>query len=473
MEKVNLFISYSHVDKDYLPELFKYVNEANCPQIQIWTDQQIALGQVWNDQIKNSLDTADIVLLLVSQDFLNSVYIVDNELTEAFKRHEEKKATVIPIFLRYCLLDNFKQITNLQGYPDMRTPIAEAGVMKDRFYITIVQKLNETANAIIREKNIAKSQAANTGDANSSRAMQISELRNSLKIFVSIPSSPAGATLRTNFLSNAAAKIKNDLWPYMITPTAEEAAAAAGNLQGVSLNTFIPGCIYYILIAGSAADLKSDLFMLQYNAAKQAAAMSTFNRMILWFTDPSSQDGLEALEEPLKTALQQIPAIVGPGYESVFDMITQMDKGKEKTLTELAKTFSPVKKVFMFYDFEKDNDSDLRIQLRKKLQEDKQFVISDPADEGFEEQKLAVADCDAAIIYYGADSDSGWYKARERIILKAGNIKIGGRVAFVDGAAEPDIERKIDRDVSINEVITIKGQKELDSRVTEFKNSLK
>ena len=465
MDKVTLFISYSHIDKDYLPELFKYVNDTNCPQIQIWTDLQISLGDVWNDQIKNSLDSADIVLLLVSQDFLNSVYIKDNELTDAFKRHEEKKATVIPIFLRYCLLDSYKQITNLQGFPDMRTPLAEAGVMKDRFYSTIVQKLNQVAAEIITERNIAVSQAATTGDANSGKALEIEQLRGNKKIFLSVPASLTGIALRKNFIINADGKIKYEHWPYVLAPGFEEAAA--------SFDSFISGSIYFIHIIGSPEDLSSDLFKLQYKKAKDASTGSKFNRNILWFADATVQLSLNELDEGLKTELQQISAIVGADNQGIFDMIDQFDTAKEKKLTELVKTFSPIKRVFMFYDFDKDNDSDLRIQLRKKLQEDKQFTVSDPADESFEEQTKAMQDCDAAVIYYGSDSDAHWYKVRERIILKADNIKKEGRVVYVDGIADTDIERKIDRDVSINEVISIKGQKEIDTRIEEFKNNLK
>lgn len=142
MEKVNLFISYAHADKKYVDEFYKFVNETDCPQINIWKDDKILLGQEWDNEIENSLNCADIVLLIVSQDFLKSPYISRNELSVALNRHEEGKSTVIPIFLRYCNLQSYPQITKLQGYPGTKTVLldSEFEFKKDRYYTEIQEK---------------------------------------------------------------------------------------------------------------------------------------------------------------------------------------------------------------------------------------------------------------------------------------------------------------------------------------------
>ena len=124
----------------------------------------------------------------------------------------------------------------------------------------------------------------------------------------------------------------------------------------------------------------------------------------------------------------------------------------------------------MFYDYNKDNENEVRILLRKKIQEDKKYAVRDLSDETIENEKKAVEECVGAVIFYGSNCDSIWYKMRERIILKAKNIKSGA--VCVDGAEEPQIEKKIDRDVSVNEILPIKGKKELDTGVISFKAKL-
>jgi hypothetical protein len=96
--------------------------------------------------------------------------------------------------------------------------------------------------------------------------------------------------------------------------------------------------------------------------------------------------------------------------------------------------------------------------------------VRDLADEPFENEKKGIEECRGAIIFYGSGSDSVWYKMRERTILKARNIKLGA--VCVDGKEDPEIEKKIDRDVSVNEILPIKGEKELDNGVKTFKQFL-
>jgi hypothetical protein len=49
--------------------------------------------------IKTQLELADIILLLISQDFIQSDYIWNTELPKALERHARGEAVVIPNFL--------------------------------------------------------------------------------------------------------------------------------------------------------------------------------------------------------------------------------------------------------------------------------------------------------------------------------------------------------------------------------------
>jgi hypothetical protein len=100
---INLFFSYSHKDLDLRNELEKHLAILIRQQIiDSWHDRRIEAGQVIDHAISTHLQQADIILLLVSSDFLASDYCYDIEMKEAMKRHETKETVVIPVILRPC-----------------------------------------------------------------------------------------------------------------------------------------------------------------------------------------------------------------------------------------------------------------------------------------------------------------------------------------------------------------------------------
>jgi len=65
-----------------------------------WHDRQIGAGDHWKQAIDRNLEEADIILLLISADFLASDYCFDIEMKTALERHAAGKALVIPVILR-------------------------------------------------------------------------------------------------------------------------------------------------------------------------------------------------------------------------------------------------------------------------------------------------------------------------------------------------------------------------------------
>ncbi len=100
---IEVFFSYSHKDKELRDGLDKHLSlMKHLGIITGWHDHQISAGQEWKGQIDEHLNTAHVILLLVSADFLNSNYCYDIELTRAMERHAAGEARVIPIILRPC-----------------------------------------------------------------------------------------------------------------------------------------------------------------------------------------------------------------------------------------------------------------------------------------------------------------------------------------------------------------------------------
>src|SRR6266700_717280 len=69
-------------------------------RITLWADTDIDAGMEWENEIDKHLDTAQIILLLVSPDFIASEYWYGKEMKRAMARYEAGEAQVVPVILR-------------------------------------------------------------------------------------------------------------------------------------------------------------------------------------------------------------------------------------------------------------------------------------------------------------------------------------------------------------------------------------
>ncbi|WP_397193101.1 COR domain-containing protein [Nodosilinea sp. FACHB-141] len=100
-QALRLFYSYSHKDETLRDELETHLKLLQRQGlIQPWHDRRILPGDDWANDIDDNLNRADIILLLVSSDFIASDYCYDLEMTRAMERHAAGEARVIPIILR-------------------------------------------------------------------------------------------------------------------------------------------------------------------------------------------------------------------------------------------------------------------------------------------------------------------------------------------------------------------------------------
>jgi internalin A len=98
---VRLFYSYSHRDETLRNELETHLKLLQRQRlIKPWHDRKIEAGDEWKRKIDDNLERADIILLLVSADFIASDYCYENEMTRALERHDKGEARVIPVVVR-------------------------------------------------------------------------------------------------------------------------------------------------------------------------------------------------------------------------------------------------------------------------------------------------------------------------------------------------------------------------------------
>jgi TIR domain-containing protein len=98
-----LFFSYSHVDENLRDQLEVHLAGLRRQGlIDSWHDRRITVGEDFGEAIDQHIDTADVILLLVSPDFIASDYCYEREMKRALDRHQRGDAKVIPVILRPC-----------------------------------------------------------------------------------------------------------------------------------------------------------------------------------------------------------------------------------------------------------------------------------------------------------------------------------------------------------------------------------
>jgi hypothetical protein len=100
---VKVIFSYSHKDESFLNELHTHLSPLKRQGlISTWHDREITAGSEFDHEIAARFNEANVILLLITADFINSDYCHDIEMKRALERHEAGEAIVIPIFLRPC-----------------------------------------------------------------------------------------------------------------------------------------------------------------------------------------------------------------------------------------------------------------------------------------------------------------------------------------------------------------------------------
>lgn len=131
---IEVFFSYSHKDEKLRDELEKHLTILKRQgMISGWHDRKITAGKEWEGQIDAHLNTAGLILLLISADFLFSNYCYDVEMNRAMERHEAKEARVIPVILRACSWRG-SPFGKLQALPPNGKPVRSWKSRDEAFY---------------------------------------------------------------------------------------------------------------------------------------------------------------------------------------------------------------------------------------------------------------------------------------------------------------------------------------------------
>ena len=139
---IEVFYSYSHQDEKLRKKLeTALANLKNQNLISGWTDRRITAGSEWAGEIDAHLNSARLILLLVSPDFMASNYCYGIEAKRAMERHNAGEALVVPIMLRPTDWQGV-DFARLQALPIDAKPVTD-WASRDKAFLDIAQGLRK------------------------------------------------------------------------------------------------------------------------------------------------------------------------------------------------------------------------------------------------------------------------------------------------------------------------------------------
>ncbi|MFZ4704211.1 MAG: toll/interleukin-1 receptor domain-containing protein, partial [Candidatus Methylumidiphilus sp.] len=140
---LRIFISYSHAQREYFP-IFKadFIQYARIPgvDIDVFGDDAIPIGTAWDEFLQTRVAECDAMILLVSQEFMNSTYIQAKEFGAALERLKAGRSLLIaPIYFAPCQFDSAEALSRLQFFKPHGEMFDEARLGNEFSYTDLVR----------------------------------------------------------------------------------------------------------------------------------------------------------------------------------------------------------------------------------------------------------------------------------------------------------------------------------------------
>jgi formylglycine-generating enzyme required for sulfatase activity len=226
-ERDQLFISYSHVDREWVVRLQTMIRPlVRSHGLRLWDDSQIQPGDKWREEIETALAAAKVALLLVSSDFLASEFVTNSELPQLLTAAEEEGLRILWVPVRPSLVRR-TPISAYQGLGDPGRPLARMDpVEQEEALVEIALAIEQ---ALAPRQNSPPAAAKTRGDS-AGRPRQAAAPRSGSSVLPGVDRQAVAAE-RSGAVQAEAAK------PEMAQPEAAEPSTSPVPLQRFATST--------------------------------------------------------------------------------------------------------------------------------------------------------------------------------------------------------------------------------------------
>lgn len=155
-QRIELFYSYSNKDERLREKLENHLGVLEkVGVITNWHFRKITAGKDWEGEIDSHLNSADIILLLISPNYLASKYCSDIEMKRAIERHELGEARVVPVILGDVKNWETTPFAKFQVLPEHAKPILKWRNRDDAFK-NIADGIAQVVNELKKNRTVPK-----------------------------------------------------------------------------------------------------------------------------------------------------------------------------------------------------------------------------------------------------------------------------------------------------------------------------
>ena len=140
-----IFVSYSHQDAETLTRLKTFLRPLEREgMVDSWDDTRIRASQRWKQEIEQALAGANIAVLLVSQAFLASDFIADNELPVLLKAAETRGTKIMSVILEPCQFEWNEGLAQFQTVNPPDKPLIDMSPGdQSRVWLKLTEEIRE------------------------------------------------------------------------------------------------------------------------------------------------------------------------------------------------------------------------------------------------------------------------------------------------------------------------------------------
>lgn len=103
MPRPTVFIGYSHQDEQEKEVVLAHLNVLrHAGLLDVWHEDRISAGADWEHEIEQTIEQANVAILLISANFLTSEFMLERVVPRLLKRQLAGGLIILPIIIKAC-----------------------------------------------------------------------------------------------------------------------------------------------------------------------------------------------------------------------------------------------------------------------------------------------------------------------------------------------------------------------------------